>query len=341
MLDRGLRDHERAYLGEVRARLPRTGDAAADYAANLMYRSFPVLFDQLHLAHVTGTTSQALGLMRVFPEQFYSTFRIRKRRGGSRLIASPAPALKNVQTWLHLHLTRNLWTHPSCHGFVKGKSIITNALPHVGSEIVLKLDIAEFFPSVKRDRVYRIFRRIGYSPALSDLLAGLTTLRDSLPQGAPTSPDLANFAAYGLDARLASLAETAGLSYTRYADDLTFSGRALRYKETKRLIQHIMRDEGFTPNEQKVRFLRSGSRLQITGIVVNEKPNWPRPLRRWLRQEVYFLRRFGVEEHLERRNVDRRRYKEFIYGHVFALKAIRPSEAEDLLGQLDEVAWDY
>ena len=344
---RTLLPHEDAYLDRVyNGLVPGAPDAAreaaVEYARNLLSFGFPVLFDQRHLAHVTGVSSQSLGVIRAAPERFYSYFRIPKRGGGSRVIASPTPVLKAVQNWLHGHITTRLPAHDSAHGFVAGRSIVSNAFPHVAAGLILKLDIEDFFGSVRRGRVYRFFRRAGYARQVADLLASLTTLRSTLPQGAPTSPALANVAAYGLDARLSGLARKRRCRYTRYADDISLSGsRDLDWSATRRKAELIMRDEGFRPNEAKMRFVSHKRRQVVTGVVVNEKLNWPRLTRRWLRQEIYYLRKYGVDDHLRRRAVNPARYKEFIYGHVCALNSVRPDEAGQYLVQLDEVEWPY
>ncbi|MDQ3822180.1 MAG: reverse transcriptase family protein, partial [Actinomycetota bacterium] len=344
--ERGLLDFERAYLGEIHAALgppvPRAArDAAVAYARNLLEHGFPVIFDNTHLAHVTGIAPKILGTIATFPERFYSTFRIPKRRGGSRVIAAPSPVLKQIQHWLQRHVTSNLWTHPACHGFVRGRSIVTNAREHVGTPLVWKVDLLDFFGSVQRLTVFRMARRMGYSRQVAETMTALTTLDGSLPQGAPTSPDFANFAAYFLDVRLSRLTQSIGATYTRYADDLTFSGAAVGDPQARRLVEHIIRSENFSFNDEKERFLVPSHRQTVTGIVVNEKANWPRDRRRWLRQEVHYLERFGVDSHLERRGSARARYKEFIYGHVYALNTVRPTEARDLLARLDRVDWPY
>src|SRR5207248_3235965 len=159
-----------------------------------------------------------------------------------------------------------------------------------------------------------------------------TTLDGVLPQGAPTSPDLSNHAARRLDLRLAGLARRRKLTYTRYADDLTFSGVVT--PRVQRAIEHIVRDSGFSPNESKLRYLQSHQRQSVTGVVVNEKVNVPRERRRWLRQEVHYLSRFGDADHLRARGVDNSGYREYIYGHVYALHAVRPDEAAELLSTL-------
>lgn len=340
-----LESFEEAYVARVREalllrRVPEVAvEDAARYARTLIERGAPVLFDQTHLSHVVAVPSQVVSMIRRDPSRFYSAFRIPKRNGGSRLVQAPTPQLKQIQHWLHRHVTSLLRAHDCAHGFVRGRSIVTNAQPHVGATVVLKLDLRDFFGSVHRPTVFRAFRFLGYSRDMANLLADLTTLDGSLPQGAPTSPDLSNYAAYRLDVRLSKLAARRKLVYTRYADDLTFSG-AFSPLEL-RTIEHIVRAEGFSPNEKKLRYLRPEQRQSVTGVVVNEKLNWPRPRRRWLRQEVYYLRRYGFDDHTQRRGIAKSRYKEFLYGHAYALHAVRPDEALALLAELDEVDWPY
>jgi RNA-directed DNA polymerase len=132
-----------------------------------------------------------------------------------------------------------------------------------------------------------------------------------------------------------------GLRYTRYADDLTFSGEAIP-KTARRTIESIIRDEGFSPNERKRRFLMGDARQIVAGIVVNDRVNWPRSTRRWLRQEVHYLTKYGVDAHLQRRGeAERSGYKDFIYGHVYALHQVAATEAYAYLEMLDRVPWSY
>ena len=175
----------------------------------------------------------------------YSHFTIAKRNGAPRHIWSPIPRLKFVQRWILHHILHNLMIHGSAHGFVRGKSIVTNAAVHSNSELLIKLDVTDFFPSVSWRRVKGVFRHAGYPEQIATLLALLCTesprqivqqngttyyvaLGDrALPQGAPTSPALSNIVCLNLDRRLTGLAEKLGLRYSRYADDLTFSVPAM------------------------------------------------------------------------------------------------------------------
>ena len=213
-----------------------------------------------------------------------------------RLLESPNPLLRAV---LRRVLDRILcWVplHPAAHGFVRGRSALTNARQHLGTEAVVCLDLQTFFATITAARVNGLFTGMGYSESVSWTLTGLCShqtpvhvlsrmppggdsiarhrlraeLRDRhLPQGAPTSPALANLAAFGLDRRLAGYAATAGLTYSRYADDLTFSGPDLAAPRLIRAVTEIVRDEGFVINSHKTRARYPGQRRTVTGLVVS------------------------------------------------------------------------
>jgi RNA-directed DNA polymerase len=226
-----------------------------------------------------------------------------KKGGRRRLIEAPKARLKQIQRRILADLLGAVPTHPTVHGFRPGRSVLTNAVPHCGRAAVLRFDLADFFASVPGVRVFALFRSLGYPNEVAQLLTGLSTARvptdvwdarpnpvhdgsehptrvrlaeSHLPQGAPTSPALANLCAYRLDCRLAGLATKLGATYTRYADDLTFSGdddlrRAAN--RVRRLVTEIAAEEGFTVNVRKTRLMTSGTRQVVTGVVVNEKPN--------------------------------------------------------------------
>lgn len=229
-------------------------------------------------------------------EAHYHFHWIKKRRGGWRLIESPKAMLKLVQTKILHELLDRVPVHSQAHGFTQGRSILTNARPHVGQATILKFDLTNFYTTISFARVVAIFRSLGYSREAAIWLGSLTTssapgnlgfqdqgpyvivnyLRRHLPQGAPTSPALANLSAYWMDVRLAGLAKSFDAQYTRYADDLTFSGPegldyAMHYVIP--LIQQIVRQERFAVNKSKSRILRAHQRQTVTGVVVNEKLN--------------------------------------------------------------------
>lgn len=221
---------------------------------------------------------------------------MRKRTGGWRLIEAPKATLKAVQRRILDEILAKVPVHEKAHGFTTGRSVVTNAAPHVGKHLIVKFDLENFYAAVGFARVVSIFRRIGYCREAASWLARLTTsalppgiafpegdpnalqpyLRRHLPQGAPTSPALANLSALGLDVRLAGLAKTYRLNYTRYADDLTFSGGPTSIASLRTflpLATQIVREERFAVKMQKRKVIRRHQRQTVTGVVVNEKLN--------------------------------------------------------------------
>jgi hypothetical protein len=236
----------------------------------------------------------------------YVAFRIPKRRGGMRVIHAPKTKLKALQRQLHELLVRKLPVSEHAHGFVKGRSVRTNAAPHVKKAVVLKLDLKDFFPSVTHARVRGLLISLGYGYAVAATLAVLMTEAERQPvevegrvfhapvgprvcvQGAPTSPGLCNALTLRLDRRLGGLARKHGFSYTRYADDLTFSGDAPGKAERLiALATRIVKEEGFAVNEEKTRLLRRGGRQVVAGVTVNEVLGLSRQQRRRVRAMLH------------------------------------------------------
>ncbi|MET0650065.1 MAG: reverse transcriptase family protein [Pyrinomonadaceae bacterium] len=217
----------------------------------------------------------------------YRSFAIRKRSGGQRIIEEPEGDLKRVQRLILRRLLGRLRAHPAAHGFERGRSIVTAALPHARRTIVLRLDVQDFFLSTTAKRIQSYFRRIGWGSEAAGLLTRLCTHRGGLPQGAPTSPRLSNLVNFRLDARLAALARAHGASFTRYADDMTFSFDADEHDPLVAVIRttkKVLREDGYRLHtDRKLRVLRPHMRQTVAGLVVNERVRLPRPTRRWLR----------------------------------------------------------
>lgn len=220
----------------------------------------------------------------------------RKRSRGARLIESPKLLLREVQSRILREILDRVPPHPAAHGFVRGRSISTNAALHCGQAVVVKWDLSDFYASVRFNRVVAIFRSLGYSREAAIWLGSLTTnaapsdlpiegvsmwdvrpyAPRHLPQGAPTSPALANLSAFSLDVRLSGLARSFGGRYSRYADDITISGDeafARRLTSLIPLVETVIRQERFHVHPTKRQVLRRGQRQSVAGVVVNEKPN--------------------------------------------------------------------
>jgi hypothetical protein len=242
----------------------------------------------------------------------YRRFTIPKRDGSERAIWAPLPKLKAAQRWILEHVVERLPVHGKSHGFLAGRSIATNAAAHVGSKIILKVDLKDFFPTITFRRAKGIFRKAGYRDQVATLMALICTeapreivVRDGktyyvalgprcLPQGAPTSPAITNTLCLRLDRRLTALAAKLGWRYTRYADDLTFSlpdahaGKP-RLGALLGSIGRVAVDEGFQVHPKKTRITRSGSRQRVTGLVVNGPgaPRVPREMKREIRAAIH------------------------------------------------------
>jgi len=247
-------------------------------------------FDVAELARrLDLPADQLLGFVPTYQER-----RIPKRSGGQRVLSVPADDLKRLQRRLLRRLLKRLRCHPAAKGFQSGESIVTNALPHVGQAVVVRLDLRDFFPATTAARVHRYFRRIGWTRPAARLLTQLCTHQGGLPQGAPTSPRLSNLLNFRLDRRIAAMAKKLGAHYTRYADDMTLSfahDERQRIRYVIRFVRRVAAAEGYRLHSRnKLRVRRQHQQQRVTGLVVNAGARLPRQTRRWLRAVAHHLR---------------------------------------------------
>jgi RNA-directed DNA polymerase len=223
----------------------------------------------------------------------YHEYTVPKRTGGRRKIAAPEPELKRIQRLILRRVLRRLRAHAAAMAFERGRSIVTHAAAHASKAVVVRIDVKDFFGSLRADQVRSYFRAIGWDDAAADLLTDLCTHRGSLPQGAPTSPRLANLLSHRLDARLSALARNLGAAYTRYADDITYSFEADDGAAVHTLVRVtglVLKDAGLTMHmKRKLRVRRRHQQQLVTGLVVNEGVRLPRRTRRWLRAVRHHL----------------------------------------------------
>ncbi|SFI53948.1 reverse transcriptase family protein [Planctomicrobium piriforme] len=309
------------------------------------------------LAWLTHRTSRGHRAESVKQSHYVYSW-IAKRSGGHRLIESPKSDLKHAQEQILRGLLDHVPPHTAAHGFVPGRSILTNASPHVGQRFVLKFDLRDFYVTVRYSRVVAIFRSLGYSREVAIWLARLTTssvpwgikapvkewelakyASRHLPQGAPTSPALANLSAFGLDVRLDGLAGAYGLEYTRYADDLTFSGPGTAIPalhELIPLIQKIIRAERFSSNWQKRRVLRNGQRQTVAGVVVNEKLNVSRRDYDSLKATLHNCRKLGPSTQNHKSHPE---FASHLRGRIAHVRQLNPARGEKLLAIYQQIDW--
>ncbi|MFO0759432.1 MAG: reverse transcriptase family protein [Byssovorax sp.] len=319
----------------------------------LQQRGLPVLSSPADLAHAMGLTIPALRFLCFHSEAtahpHYAYFEVPKRSGGKRLLAAPQPRLAAAQAWVLHTILDKLPTEAEAHGFIKGRSTVTCAGPHVGRDLVVNLDLSDFFPTVGFGRVRGMFRKLGYSASVATLLALLSTESPrveveldgvrtwvavgprALPQGACTSPAISNQIAKKLDRRLAGMSGKYGFAYTRYADDLTFStppGKREGLAMFLARVRHIVEEEGFAINPKKGRVQRAAGRQTVTGIVVNRKPAVPREEVRKLRAILHHARTTGLEAQ-NREGLPH--FEAHIQGKIAYLHMVDPARARPLM----------
>lgn len=324
--------------------------------------------DVIELAWFAGTNGRA-GRTEPGPLAHYTYRWVDKSSGGYRLLEAPKARLKALQRRMLEGILDRVPVHAAAHGFCRGRGVLSYASPHAGKELVLALDLREFFASVRASRVFAIYRTMGYPDATARLLTGLSTHavssgvwagapqpRDGaevdarfqarrfyqeshLPQGAPTSPALANLAAFRLDLRLAAVARAADATYTRYADDLAFSGAepfARKARSFLGIVAQIVAEEGFDLNDRKTRFLGQGVRQRLAGVVVNALPNVARDEYDRLKATLHNCRRDGPAAH----NRDgHTAFRAHLQGRVAWVEQVHPERGSKLREMFMGIQW--
>ena len=318
----------------------------------------PVLSTPADVAAALGLSVPRLRWLAFHTEastlSHYVHFLVPKKSGGERAICAPHAQLAAAQRWVLEQVLSKLPAHGAAHGFVPGRGILTNATPHVGSAVVVNCDLRDFFPTVSVHRVIGLFKHAGYSPAAATVLALLVTEcprrkvtfngrtwyvaagQRALPQGACTSPAISNLVSRRLDARLTGICRKLGWTYTRYADDLTFSskkpGDKIGYLLAR--VRHIAQDEGFAVNEAKTRVLKPAARQVVTGVVANVHPSAPRPLRRRLRAILHNAGKTGLAAQNRRHDP---KFPAWLEGTIEFVHMVNPAQGQELKDRLARV----
>lgn len=362
-------------LGEID--LPPNRMQPARAVANVA--SVPAIVNECELAEWLGLSlreldwfADPLGHERQTPEgplRHYRYRLLKKRSGRLRLLEVPKPRLKELQRRVLHNILDVIPPHPMAHAFRSGRSVLSYVAPHTGRDVVLHVDLREFFPSIPASRVQALFHTIGYPELVARLLTGLCTntapdnvliadLKSGgasnssvevasrllyrsphLPQGVPTSPALANLCAYRLDVRLSALAEQFGARYTRYADDLLFSGDREFERSLVRfrpIVCAIAIDEGFFIRGRKTRVLPAHASQRVAGVILNAHPNPPRGDYDSLKAQLFNCLRFGPAS----QNHDARpRFREHLQGRIEWMSSINSARGEKLRQLFDQIDW--
>ena len=262
----------------------------------------------------------------------YRKAKLPKKSGGIRNLSVPDEILKYVQKQIAEILLIHMPVSRYAKAYRFGSSTLRNAKHHVGKQVVLKLDILHFFDSIRYSTVKdKAFPEKIYAEPLRILLTMLCYHKDALPQGAPSSPAITNIILYEFDELIGQWCRERGIAYTRYCDDMTFSGD-FEPVEVIRLVRAELKTLGFLLNEQKTKIQRPSQQQSVTGIVVNEKLSIPADYRRKLRQELYYCGKFGIQEHLQKTGLEipADTYRMQLLGKVNYVLQVHPDD-RDLL----------
>ncbi len=335
-----------------------------NYADNLIRKNLPVIFSLKHLAIIVGMEFGLLKSIISNRDNNYEYYLIKKKKGGYRRIIAPHPNIKELQRWIKTNIIDKIELSPSATGFVKEKSILNNAKIHENKSVIFNIDLSDFFETINERRVYGMFKMLGYASNLSVELAKICTASISdykfeqlseieqkyfqnlrsrkesfLIQGAPTSPGISNAICKKLDSRLSKLANKHGANYSRYADDITFSGDANSLPNMG-ILKKIIAAEGFNINWGKVGKYKVGQKQMVTGLLIDKKVRIPKKIKKEIYRHLHFCKKHGVYSHFQRISPDKGYRKEWILGKILFVHSIEPEEAKKMMKLVEQINWE-
>jgi RNA-directed DNA polymerase len=298
-----------------------------DYAEALYLHQVPVIYNPTHLSGLVGYKKEYLKKASLFPNYFYRDFEVAKKNGSKRLISEPLPSLKEIQIWILRNILYKVPSSAFAKAYRPTVTLLENLRFHKNQPKVFTLDLENFFDSIRVEAVENEFLKLGYSKIVSKLLSKLCTRNGTLPQGAPTSPYLSNLVFKEADAAIAAYCKEHKIRYTRYADDMSFSGD-FNENELLQKVTESVEKMGLRINAKKTKLMTTGMRQTVTGVVVNEKPQVVFYKRNELRQALYYIQKFGFEEHREYKEINQKNYLEHLLGKINFVLQINPKDAE-------------
>lgn len=337
--------NKNGYLSKIETDKNLSNEQKQEYIKRLenIVEGMPILLTKYHLSSFFGIRWYAFKYLLGNINNNYTNFKISKKKGGYRLIESPSYNLKQIQLKIMRQILAKIEISNYSFGFVRKKSIIDNANHHIDSNYLLGIDLKDFFPSIKKPRIYFIFRYLcGYCHEVSYTLTELVSKDNSLPQGAPTSPTISNIVSFKLDYRLSMMSSLMKLKYTRYADDITISAPEIFPKNIKYTIYKIIRDEGFFVNKFKTKYMNSDNYLEVTGIYIKHNElNVPRKYIKNIEQQLYYIEKFGLESHKSRTGIRNSFYIKHLQGCINYIKRIDSSKGYQLQVMFNETFIHY
>lgn len=311
------------------------------YNQRLCDNDVPVIYNLRHIRKIFRIKKKEQNIF--FGEErksLYQVFTIPKKLGGMRQIEAPCKRLKDIQRWIKDNVIDKAVVSDYAIGFRKNMSIVDNAKKHVQKDLVINMDISNFFPSISYADIFKMFLYFGYRQDVAHLLTKLCTNGENvLPQGSPASPSISNHILLKLDKRLGRLAESVGADYSRYADDITFSGN-ITISSIIPLVGKIIKEEGFELNSKKTRLQYKNQRQEVTGLIVNKKVSVPSSLEKELKNAIYFIMKYGIDGHMNHIGCKKLFYKEHLYGIAYFIKMVEEEKGENYLRKLDDIDWE-
>jgi RNA-directed DNA polymerase len=304
-------------------------EACLSYSKRINDQGLPIIYNTEHLSLLLGYDEKYLKRAITHNAKYYRSFTIAKKTGKPRTISEPLPNLKEIQSWILNTILSKVTISRYAKAYVKGKGLKHNVRFHVNQKKLLTLDLHNFFPSLSINEVQQIFLNLGYTTKLSDLLSKLCCKSGSLPQGAPTSPYLSNLIMLPIDNKIGDFCSIRKIRYTRYADDLSFSGD-FNVDELKSYVAECLAQKNLKLNEKKSRLMLKNHRQMVTGVVVNQKLHANRIERKSIRQQLYYIQKFGLEDHILKTGITKRNYLKHLLGKVGFITYINPNDKEFL-----------
>jgi RNA-directed DNA polymerase len=348
-------EHSQEFLNDVE-----------NYGLKLRSQDFPIIYSLPHLCLLSGVNiDNVVELCNTKRIAEYRRFKLKKKRGGFRVILIPNDEIKYLQRWILINILEKVPSHLSCKGFDRNSSIKQNAEGHLKKNAILKIDLLRFYDSINEKRIYGIFKFLGFHPNLAVSLAKICTIvpddlfmssfksnefhlsaiieskkEGILPQGAPTSPKLSNLVAFRLDKRLTKLSIKHNLTYSRYADDITFSGNVDALKKNKKVVYRIIKEENFFVNYAKTKLLIRGNPFFVTGLSVNNNQvTIPKKRKKEIEHHLFHCIKNGVEEHINRCEIKNRNFKEWLLGNIAYVFSVEKELGQKYFNDFNKIQW--
>ena len=251
-------------------------------------------------------------------EDNYKIFKIKKRNGKYRTIYEPNSTLKYIQRQILNNILNERKISKYAKAYHKGLSLKDNAIPHINKEIILKLDLENFFDNISFIDVYNTCFPIEYYPkSIGMLLTYLVTYKDHLTQGSPTSAYISNLVMRDFDEQLGNYCNNLNVSYTRYSDDMTFSGN-FNPSDIIKKVNELLKNTNLTLNKYKIHIITKNNKQLVTGVIVNKKLSIDISYRKKIRQEIYYIKKYGLNSHLShiKYNLTKKDYLNNLYGRI-------------------------